>query len=187
MDPIFREESRVVFAWIDMEMTGLDPQKDRIVEIATVLTNPQLEVIAEGPTIVIHQPEHVLRNMEDVVTHMHQQSGLLEEIRQSTFTLEEAQRYTIDFLYEHCDVNTIFQLAGNSVYQDRSFIRQYMPELESRLHYRIIDVSTIKSLIRYWYPHNEQVKMKKQERHRALDDIYESIQELRHYREHFFI
>jgi len=187
MDPIFHEDTRVVFAWIDLEMTGLDPDNDRIVEIAAVLTNPQLQVIAEGPSIVIHQPEHVLRNMESVVTQMHERSGLLDAIRQSTYTVEEAQRRVIDFLYEQCDVNTIFQLAGNSVYTDRAFLRQYMPELEHRLHYRLIDVSTIKSLVRYWYPQREDVTIQKDERHRALNDVYESIQELRHYRGRFFV
>ena len=187
MDPIFSSNTQTVFAWLDFEMTGLDPEHDKIVEIATVLTDAHLEFIAEGPSMVIHQPEHVLRDMVDVVKNMHQTSGLLDEIRESSWTVEDAQRYTIDFLHEHMQENTIFQLAGNSVYQDRAFMRNYMPELDKRFHYRLIDVSTVKSLVRYWYPMSEYVKMEKQEQHRALDDVYESIEELRHYRKHFFV
>ncbi len=187
MDPIFHDETRVLFLWLDLEMTGLDPETERIVEVASVLTTPQLDIVEEGPSLVVNQPESFLQNMEDVVKQMHRSSGLLDKIRESTATIEDAQRATIDFLYKHFDGDTIFQLAGNSVYQDRAFLRRYMPELDQRLHYRLIDVSTIKSLVRYWYPNNSNTKMEKQEQHRALDDIYESIQELRHYRKHFFI
>lgn len=187
MDPIFKDATRVVFVWLDLEMTGINPDTERIVEVASVLTTPQLDVIAEGPSLVVNQPESFLQNMEPVVTRMHKESGLLERVRQSHLTVEDAQRATIDFLHKHFDRNTIFQLAGNSVYQDRAFIRRYMPELDQRLHYRLIDVSTIKSLVRYWYPNSDHARLEKQERHRALDDVYESIDELRHYRRHFFV
>jgi len=187
MDVAMREEKRVIFAWIDLEMTGLNPDTDVIVEIATVLTTPQLEHIAEGPSLVIHQPESRLQAMEDVVTDMHQSSGLLDEIRQSEITCQQAQRQTIDFLYEHYDKDTVFQLAGNSVHQDRAFLRKHMPQLSDRLHYRIVDVSTIKSLVRSWYPEHPNNRFEKQEEHRARDDIYESIAELCHYRKHFFV
>ena len=186
MDPIYSEETRVIFVWLDLEMTGLIPEQDRILEIATVLTDTQLNVIEQGPSLVVHQPDAVLEVMSDVVTQMHKQSGLYEAVQQSTYALTDAQQYTCNFLEKYNDDQTIFQLAGNSVYQDRAFIRQHMPQLHTMLHYRLIDVSTVKSLVRYWYPKSAENRIKKEEVHRALDDAYESIEELRHYRKHFF-
>jgi oligoribonuclease len=165
--------------WVDLEMTGLDENTCTIVEIATIVTEPDLSVVAEGPNLVIHQPEDVLATMSDFVRELHQRSGLLERIRSSTVSLEGAEAETCTFLAQHCDKGTAV-LCGNSVWKDRAFLQRYMPGLLAFLHYRIVDVSTIKELVRRWYPSNAAPK--KREVHRALDDIRESIEELRWYR-----
>ena len=171
--------------WVDLEMTGLDPETCAIVEIATIITDASLSVIAEGPCLVIHQPEDVLATMNTFVRDLHTRSGLLDRIRSSTTSLAEAEAKTADFLASHCQKGTGL-LSGNSVWKDRAFLERYMPSVVEFLHYRIVDVSTIKELARRWYPASYQAP-KKREVHRALDDIRESIDELRFYRGKIFI
>lgn len=170
--------------WVDLEMTGLDPETCTIVEIATIITESNLEIVAEGPNLVIHQPDEVLATMSDFVRELHTRSGLLPRIRASTVTLDEAAAQTRAFVAEHCVKGTA-PLCGNSVWKDRAFIERYMPSLLEHLHYRIIDVSTLKELARRWYP-PEVLAPKKKETHRALDDVRESIEELLWYREKLF-
>ncbi|HJM68695.1 MAG TPA: oligoribonuclease [Candidatus Babeliales bacterium] len=172
--------------WIDLEMTGLDATKDVIIEIAVVLTDSQLSEIARGPHLVVSQPQHVLDNMNEVCTTMHTKSGLTTDVINSTTTLQSAQEQVVTFLKEYCQPGQS-PLCGNSVWQDKIFLAAYMPDVSNFLHYRIIDVSTIKQLVQRWYPENEAKKFQKKEVHRALDDIYESIDELKWYRQHFFV
>jgi oligoribonuclease len=171
--------------WVDLEMTGLDPETCTIVEIATIVTNAALEVVAEGPCLVIHQPEEVLATMSAFVRDLHTRSGLLDRIRSSTTSLAEAETKTAAFLASYCQKGTGL-LCGNSVWKDRAFLERYMPSVVELLHYRLVDVSTIKELARRWYPSSYQAP-KKREAHRALDDIRESIDELRFYRSKIFI
>jgi len=165
--------------WIDLEMTGLDPKKCTIVEIATIVTNSHLDIVEEGPNLVIHQPEEALAVMNDYVRELHTTSGLLDQIRTSSVTLEDATTQTLAFIKKHVTTGVV-PLCGNSVWKDREFLDAYMPQVAAQLHYRMIDVSTLKELVRRWCPHREAPK--KKETHRALDDIRESIQELAHYR-----
>ena len=171
-----------MLAWMDLEMTGLDASADVIVEIATLLTDDDLEVVAEGPELVIHQPDSILEHMDAYVREMHTRSGLLEQIRASTVTLEEAAEQTLAFLHEHIKEPGTVPLGGNSIGTDRRFLAAYMPQVEDFLHYRSIDVSTIKELGRRWYPAELEAAPKKAVGHRALDDIRESLSELRYYR-----
>jgi oligoribonuclease len=171
--------------WIDLEMTGLDPERDCIVEIASLITDDELETIAEGPDLVIHQPEPVLAAMSAEVRALHQRSGLLDAIQRSTTGLEEAAARTFELVQRHCAAGQAL-LAGNSVWKDRAFLGRYMPELDRYLHYRIIDVSTVKELARRWYGAEGRCPAKA-EQHRAADDIRESIAELRWYRAKLFV
>lgn len=168
-------------------MTGLDPARCVIVEIATIVTNDELEIVAEGPDLVVHQPPEALAGMEQVVVDMHTSSGLLTEIAASTITLEEAGATTLAFIKEHVPEARTIPLCGNSIGTDRRFLAIYLPEIEEYLHYRSVDVSTIKELTRRWYPGALEAVPRKATAHRALDDIRESIQELRWYREHVFL
>lgn len=170
--------------WVDLEMTGLDPSSCAIVEIATLVTDANLNLVAEGPSLIVHQPEQVLAGMSELVRELHSRSGLLDAIRRSTTSLAEAEAETLAFLAQHTAQGTAV-LAGNSVWKDRAFLEAYMPRVVAFLHYRMIDVSTVKELVRRWYP-AEHMAPKKQERHRALDDIRESIEELRWYRAKVF-
>lgn len=167
-----------------MEMTGLDAAKDQILEIATLVTDSELNVLAEGPNLAIHQPEEVLARMDEWNQSHHGQSGLLARVRASEETVASAERKTLDFLAVWCQPKSS-PLCGNSVGQDKRFIVRLMPDLERFLHYRIIDVSTIKELTLRWYPALPPVK--KQETHLALADIRESLEELRYYRRHVFV
>jgi oligoribonuclease len=176
-----------VLVWLDMEMTGLDPQRERIIEIATILTDGQLTEIAIGPELVIHQPDEVLAAMDDWNTKHHGASGLTERVRQSQITDADAEAQTIAFIDAHVSTRDRPVLAGNSIHQDRRFIRRYMPALEKRLHYRMVDVSTIKELARRWYPQVIGKQPAKRDTHRALDDVRESIDELRFYRGQVFV
>jgi len=178
--------SPTVLVWMDLEMTGLDPERCVIVEIATLVTNDDLEVVAEGPDLVIHQPAEALAVMEDVVRTMHTRSGLLPAIEASTVTLEEAGAATLAFIREHVPDRRTVPLCGNSIGTDRRFLARYLPEIEDHLHYRSVDVSTIKELVRRWYPGLLEETVRKQTSHRALDDIRESIDELKLYRERVF-
>ncbi len=175
-----------VLAWMDLEMTGLDPTRDVIVEIATIITDDELEIVAEGPDLVVHQPDEVLEAMEPVVVEMHTRSGLLDMIRASELSLDEAGRRTLSFLQEHIDAARAVPLCGNSIGTDRRFLAAHLPEIEDFLHYRCVDVSSIKELARRWLPAELKGAPTKVGSHRALDDIRESIEELRYYREHLF-
>lgn len=175
-----------MLVWMDLEMTGLDPVKDVIVEIATIVTDDDLNLVAEGPDLVVHQPAEAFAGMEDIVRDMHTSSGLLQAITASTVTLEEAGQATLAFIKEHVPDPRTVPLCGNSIGTDRRFLAKYLPEIEAHLHYRSVDVSTIKELTRRWYPGLLDTVPRKATAHRALDDIRESIEELRWYREHVF-
>lgn len=174
-----------MLAWMDLEMTGLEPGRHVIVEIATLLTDDNLELIAEGPDLVIHQSTDALAEMDDFVTSMHTRSGLLEEIRNSTITLEEAGAATLAFLQEHISEARTVPLCGNSIGTDRRFLAQHLPQIEDFLHYRSVDVSTVKELMKRWNPVLLDDAPRKGEGHRAMDDIRESVEELRYYRDVF--
>ena len=171
---------------MDLEMTGLDPDTDVVVEIATLITDDDLAIVAEGPDLVIHQPPEVLDRMGDFVRAMHTKSGLLEAIGTSTTTLAEASEATMAFLREHIDEARTVPLCGNSIGTDRRFLLRWLPEIEEFLHYRSIDVSTIKELARRWHPEVFKSAPDKAGGHRAMDDIRESVAELRHYRAALF-
>lgn len=176
-----------VLVWLDMEMTGLDPNKERIIEVATILTDGQLTELAVGPDLVIHQPDEVVAAMDDWNKKHHGASGLIERVKASTITDADAEAQTLAFINLHVGAKDRPVLAGNSIHQDRRFIRRYMPALDARLHYRMVDVSTIKELARRWYPQVVGQQPQKNETHRALDDIRESIDELRFYRVQVFV
>ena len=175
-----------MLAWMDLEMTGLDPATDVIVEIATLITDDKLDLVAEGPDLVVSAPPEALASMQDVVVEMHTKSGLLNEIRASTLSLEAAGEMTLAFLKEHIDKPRSVPLCGNSIGVDRRFLAAQLPEVENFLHYRSIDVSTVKELARRWHPQVFHKAPQKAKGHRALDDIRESLNELRHYRDTFF-
>jgi len=175
-----------VLVWMDLEMTGLEPETDVIVEIATLITDDDLNIIAEGPDLVIHQSDEVLARMNQIVVDMHTKSGLLEAIRTSTVTLEEAGAATLEFIRLHIPEARTIPLCGNSIGTDRRFLAKYLPEIENYLHYRSVDVSTIKELARRWYPKLGSDRPNKGGTHRALDDILASVNELAFYRERVF-
>jgi oligoribonuclease len=175
-----------MLVWMDLEMTGLDPARHAIVEIATLVTDDELQIVAEGPDLVVHADREQLAAMEAVVRDMHQSSGLLAEIERSTLTLEEAGRQTLDFLQSHIPQRATVPLCGNSIGTDRRFLAAQLPEIESFLHYRSIDVSTVKELARRWYPDAAASAPPKKGSHRALDDIRESVAELEYYRKSIF-
>ena len=176
-----------VLVWLDMEMTGLDPGRERIIEMATILTDGNLVEIAIGPDLVIHQDDAVLAVMDDWNKSHHNASGLVERVKASTISDADAEGQTIAFLNQHISLKERPVLAGNSIHQDRRFIRRYMPALEKRLHYRMVDVSTVKELARRWFPGVSAKVPAKRETHRALDDIRESIDELRWYQANLFV
>jgi oligoribonuclease len=171
---------------MDLEMTGLDPSVHTIVEIATLVTDDDLVIVAEGPDLVVHQPPEALAAMGDVVRRMHTSSGLLSQIEQSTLTLADAGAATLAFIKEQVPEPRTVPLAGNSIGTDRRFLATWLPDIEDHLHYRSVDVSTIKELARRWYPDVLAAAPEKVGHHRALDDIRESVAELRYYREHLF-
>lgn len=171
---------------MDLEMTGLDPDHDHIVEIATIVTDDELAIVAEGPDLVVHQPAEVLARMEPVVVEMHTASGLLLAIGASTTTLEEAGRATLEFIRAHVPEPRTVPLCGNSIGTDRRFLARHLPAIEAHLHYRSVDVSSIKELAKRWYPTVGLDRPAKSGQHRALNDIRNSIAELRYYREKVF-
>ena len=171
---------------MDLEMTGLDPGRDVIVEIATLVTDDELAVVAEGPDLVVHQPAEAMVAMDDFVRAMHTRSGLLPLIEASTVDLADAGAQTLAFIKEHVPESRTVPLCGNSIGTDRRFLARYLPDIEDWLHYRSVDVSTIKELARRWYPDAIKGSPEKEGRHRALDDIKASVEELRYYREAVF-
>ncbi|XP_063241190.1 oligoribonuclease, mitochondrial isoform X1 [Bacillus rossius redtenbacheri] len=171
--------------WIDMEMTGLEVQTCHILEVACVVTSPNLVTIAESPPLIIHQPDQVLNSMNEWCIENHRKSGLTEASRRSTLSLQEAEHTLLQFLRAHTPQGKC-PLAGNSVHYDRQFLHRYMPQVDSHLHYRIVDVSTVKELCRRWLPQVISRAPVKALNHRALDDIRESIQEMRYYRSAVF-
>ena len=170
--------------WLDLEMTGLNPDADRILEIATLVTDKQLNIMEEGPVMAVHQSDAVLSAMGDWCTRQHGQSGLSERVRASRVTEAEAERATLDFLRQYLPPNTS-PMCGNSICQDRRFLARHMPELEKFFHYRNLDVSTLKELGKRWAP-SIMLGFTKQATHLALEDIRDSVAELKYYRGHLF-
>ena len=174
---------RTNLIWIDLEMTGLVPEKDIIIEIATVVTDADLNVLAEGPSVAIHQNNKHLDGMDEWNTRQHTKSGLVQRVKESEISVNEAEKQTLDFLMKYVDPGAS-PMCGNSICQDRRFLYNYMPKLEKFFHYRHIDVSTLKELAVRWKPDVVSSSFK-QSKHLALSDIYDSINELKHYRKHF--
>lgn len=171
--------------WIDMEMTGLDPEKESIIEIASLISDQDLNILAHGPNLIIRQPPKLLKTMDEWNQKQHQKSGLIELVKKSKISIRTAERLTLEFIKPYC-VPKKTLLCGNAVHHDRRFIIKYMPKLNAFLHYRHIDVSTIKALVGWWYPKNKDLP-EKTEAHRAVDDIRESIEELRFYKKTYFV
>jgi len=172
--------------WIDLEMTGLNPAHNVILEIASIVTDKDLNILAKGPSLVIHQPDDAISSMDEWAKNQHAKSGLLEQVCSSTITTKQAEEQTLDFIKSYCLPETA-PLCGNSVWQDRIFLYTYMPTLLSYLHYRIVDVTSFKEIITRWYPHNPHAFFEKKDTHRALEDINESIAELKQYKTYFFV
>jgi oligoribonuclease len=166
--------------WIDMEMTGLQPESDRIIEIAVLITDPNLNILADGPVLALHQPDEVLEAMDSWNKSTHKKTGLIERVRASTMTEAEAERATLDFLAAYVPANNS-PMCGNSICQDRRFLARWMPRLEAHFHYRNLDVSTLKELVRRWKPDLTKA-FTKEGKHEAMADILESIEELKFYR-----
>lgn len=177
----------MMLVWMDLEMTGLDHTSDVIVEIATLITDDDLNIVAEGPDLVVHATDEQLAAMDPFVVNMHTKSGLLDQIKASTMTLEEAGAQTLAFIKEHVPEARSVPLCGNSIGTDRRFLAAYLNEIEEYLHYRSIDVSSVKELVKRWYPDMDSKRPRGQGSHRALDDIRESVKELVYYREHAFV
>lgn len=169
--------------WVDLEMTGLDPQRDEIIEIATIVTDAQLDILAEGPVIAIHQPDSVIATLDAWNRHHHGRSGLIERVRNTRTTIVAAESDTLAFVKTHVESGKS-PMCGNTICQDRRFLARQMPTLEKFFHYRNLDVSTLKELVRRWYPDE---RYEKRSTHQALHDIRDSIAELRHYRERIFV
>lgn len=179
------QRSKKHLVWIDCEMTGLDPEHDVLLEIATIVTNYDLEIVATGPALAVRQSEELLGGMDAWNRRTHRKSGLLDRVRSEGVEVEEAERLTLAFVKKHCYARTA-PLCGNSIGQDKRFLARYMPRLHDFLHYKVVDVSSIKLLAGEWYG-GRYAPPPKQELHRALADIEESIAELRYWREHVFV
>ena len=182
---IAAKDNRIV--WVDLEMTGLDPARHVIVEVAALVTDAELNIIDEGVDLVVHATDAELAEMDDFVTQMHSDNGLLDDIKASTVSLAEAEDAVLTLVEKHCDPAHPAPLAGNSIATDRTFIRAQMPRLDAALHYRMIDVSTVKELSRRWFPKAYYNQPQKGMAHRALADIVESIRELDYYRRAVFV
>ena len=173
--------------WIDLEMTGLNPQIHKIIEIATIITDSELNIIAKGPDLVINASDDELNKMNTYVRDMHTKSGLIDEVRKSSLTIRDAEIETLEFINRHIKAKNKPPVCGNSIGTDRRFLDAQMNDLENRFHYRVVDVSSIKELANRWYPKIDRNIPSKAENHRALEDIIESIEELKYYREKLFI
>lgn len=178
-----KKKSSRNLVWMDLEMSGLDPERDVVLEIATIVTDPELNILAEGPVIAIHHPENVFEGMDEWNTRHHTASGLVDRCRRSRYSLADAEKETLDFI-KHFTEKSKNVLCGNSITQDRRFLYKYMPAISEWLCYRNIDVSSIKELTFRWYPQLEEFQ--KEKRHEALNDIRESIAELAYYRKTIF-
>jgi oligoribonuclease len=181
MDTMAKHKNNLI--WIDLEMTGLDTNADYIIEIATIVTDSELNVLAEGPIVAIHQSDETLAGMDEWNTRQHGHSGLTERVKNSAYTVTEAEQQTLNFLKDYVPAG-VSPMCGNSICQDRRFMARLMPELEAYFHYRNLDVSSLKELARRWAPKVEK-SFRKKSSHLAMDDIKDSIRELEHYREHF--
>ncbi|CAG9787905.1 unnamed protein product [Diatraea saccharalis] len=179
------KEAAKRIVWVDLEMTGLDIEKDRILEISCVVTDGDLNLVAVGPNLVVHQPDEILKNMNSWCVAHHGESGLTEASRKSQISIENAEKQVLDFVSSHVPEKKC-PLGGNSVYMDRLFIQKYMPKLNSYLHYRVIDVSTIKELAKRWFQKDYSSVPQKKFQHRSTEDIIESIEELKYYRSNIF-
>ena len=178
-------QSSNALIWIDLEMTGLNPETDRIIEVATIVTDSELNIVAEGPVFAVHQSDAMLAGMDDWNQRTHAGTGLIERVKQSLYSEADVERLTLEFLQKHVAKNKS-PMCGNSICQDRRFLARTMPQLEAWFHYRNLDVSSIKELVKRWKP-SLCGGMVKKNTHKAIDDIRESIDELKYYREHFFI
>ena len=179
------KDNRIV--WVDLEMTGLDPSRHVIVEVAALVTDAELNIIDDGVDLVVHATDAELAEMDDFVTEMHSSNGLLDDIKASTVSIQDAEDAVLELVAKHCDPAHPAPLAGNSIATDRAFIRAQMPRLDDALHYRMIDVSTVKELSRRWFPKAYYNQPEKGMAHRALADIVESIRELDYYRRAVFV
>jgi len=177
-------EKKSNLVWMDLEMSGLNPEENTILEIATLITDYNIELVAEGPVIAIHQADELLDSMDEWNTNCHKETGLTERVRESKFGMKEAEMMTLDFIKEHVDKNAS-PLCGNTIWQDRRYLIKYMPELENYFHYRNIDVSSVKEICTRWYP--DLPRFKKEKTHTAMKDIIESVEELKYYRSKIFI
>ncbi len=180
-----KNDAPVKLVWMDLEMTGLDPDRDVIIEMATLITDTDLSVVAEGPEIVINQPESMFQSMDAWNQEHHTKSGLWDKVLKSTVSQQQAETMTVDFIKKHVGPRES-PLCGNSIWQDRRFIAKHMKQLDAYLHYRLIDVSTVKILGKIWQPAALASLIEKRSSHRALDDIKESIEELKQYRSLLF-
>ena len=179
------KKSSLNLVWMDLEMTGLDPDLEVIIEIATLVTDHDLNILAEGPCLAIHQSDEILTRMDDWNQKHHNASGLVERVRKSKITNEEASRQTLEFIKQYCPENTS-PLCGNSIGQDRKFLDKYMKKLHNYLHYRSVDVTSVKELVKRWYPDGPKLS-RKSDSHMALTDVKESLDELIFYRKEYFI
>ena len=179
-------EKKNNLVWIDLEMTGLNPEKNVILEIASIITDKDLNIIAKGPVFIIHHSDENLKQIEKWSKEQHTKSGLLKKVKESTTTLLQAEQQTLNFIKKYCE-EKLSPLCGNSIWQDRAFLYRYMPKLLNFMHYRLIDVTSFKEVITRWYPNSPCAVFEKKDTHRALEDIEESIDELKYYRTHFFI